>query len=262
MTRETFRKLRILILLLVLFFVGLQTWLTQLRSTDWQQPLWVVVYPINGDGSSVTAQYINNMDEQIFDEIEEFYIREARRYGLTVSDPVTVKLAPQVTSQPPLPPQGGNMFDVVVWSLKMRYWAWSNNNYPGPRPDIQMYVKYYDPTNNKRLGHSLGLKKGMVGVVNAFAATKYAGSNNVIIAHELLHTVGASDKYDLATNQPYFPAGFAEPGRVPLYPQRKAELMAGRIPVAQNKALIPRSLSSVMIGEASATEILWHQDEE
>ena len=120
-----------------------------------------------------------------------------------------------------------------------------------------MYVKYYDPAENRRLGHSLGLKKGMVGVVNAFAASKYTGSNNVVIAHELLHTVGASDKYDPASNQPVYPAGFAEPERKPLYPQRKAELMAGRIPITQNKALTPKSLRSVVIGEATAVEILW-----
>ena len=115
----------------------------------------------------------------------------------------------------------------------------------------------YDPADNERLGHSLGLKKGMLGVVTAFASNKMTCSNNVIIAHELLHTVGATDKYVLATNQPLYPMGFAEPERKPLYPQRKAELMAGRIPVAQNKALMPRSLTSVVIGEASAIEILW-----
>lgn len=257
MTSETFRKIRILILLLVLFFVALQTWLTQMRSTDWQQPLWVVVYPINGDGSRVTEQYINSLEEQTFDDIEDFFISEAQHYSLAVHDPVTVKMAPQVTSQPPMPPQGSNMFDVIAWSLKMRYWAWKHNNYSGPTPDIQMYVKYYDPAENRRLGHSLGLKKGMVGVVNAFAASKYTGSNNVVIAHELLHTVGASDKYDPASNQPVYPAGFAEPERKPLYPQRKAELMAGRIPITQNKALTPKSLRSVVIGEATAVEILW-----
>jgi len=257
MTRETFRKFRILVLLLVLLFVAMQTWLTQMRSTDWQQPLWVVVYPINADGSRVTERYIQALDEQDFQDIEEFFIREAHRYGLNVDDPVTIKLAPLMAEQPPLPPRDGNMLGVVKWSLEMRYWAWSHNNYDGPSPDIQMYVKYYDPAKNKSIGHSLGLKKGMVGVVNAFAANKMAGSNNVIIAHELLHTVGATDKYDLSNNQPLYPIGFADPERKPLYPQHKAELMAGRIPVSEYEAIIPRSLDRVVLGEASAIEILW-----
>ena len=37
--------------------------------------------------------------------------------------------------------------------------------------------------------------------------------NNVIVAHEILHTFGATDKYDPATTQPRYPDGYAEPGR-------------------------------------------------
>jgi len=258
MASGTFRNIRILILLLILLFVAMQTWLTHMRSTDWQQTLWVVVYPINGDGSRVSEQYINALDEETFDDIEDFFITEGERYGLNIHEPVTLRLAPEVTSQPPMPPAGGSILDVAVWSLKLRYWSWKNDNYTGPAPDIQMFVKYYDPGVNRRVAHSLGLKKGMVGVVNAFASRKYAGSNNVVIAHELLHTVGATDKYDPQTNLPIYPAGFAEPGRQPLYPQRKAELMAGRIPISENKAIMPLSLRSVIIGVASATEILWN----
>ena len=58
------------------------------------------------------------------------------------------------------------------------------------------------------------------------------GSDDMVIAHELLHTLGATDKYDLRTNQPAHPDGFAEPDREPLYPQSFAELMGGRIPVS------------------------------
>ena len=46
------------------------------------------------------------------------------------------------------------------------------------------------------MAHSTGLQKGMLGVVNAFASADQEGSNAVVIAHELLHTFGATDKYD------------------------------------------------------------------
>ena len=36
----------------------------------------------------------------------------------------------------------------------------------------------------------------------------------------LLHGFGATDKYDLATGQPLYPKGYAEPALKPLYPQR------------------------------------------
>ena len=49
-----FRKIRITLLLLVLFTVGMNALLARLRSTDWDQSLWVVIYPIIGDDSAVT----------------------------------------------------------------------------------------------------------------------------------------------------------------------------------------------------------------
>ena len=45
-----FKKIRIAILLYVLFMVAVGTWLTRVRSTDWNNSLWVKIYPINGDG--------------------------------------------------------------------------------------------------------------------------------------------------------------------------------------------------------------------
>jgi hypothetical protein len=77
------------------------------------------------------------------------------------------------------------------------------------------------------------------------------------MAHEVLHTLGATDKYDPATNLPIFPIGYAEPGRAPLYPQDKAELMGGRVPQSPRDAEIPQDLNRVVIGPATALEIGW-----
>jgi hypothetical protein len=77
-----------------------------------------------------------------------------------------------------------------------------------------------------------------------------------VIAHELLHTLGATDKYG-NDNLPRLPDGYAEPDRQPLYPQTFAELMGGRIPVTASEAEIPESLQQVVIGPLSAAEIGW-----
>ena len=60
---------------------------------------------------------------------------------------------------------------------------------------------------------------------NAFGSADNEGGNNVVIAHELLHTFGATDKYDPADNMPRHPDGFAEPDARPLFPQRLAEII-------------------------------------
>ena len=71
----------------------------------------------------------------------------------------------------------------------------------------------------------------------------------------LLHTFGASDKYDLSTLQPIYPQGYAEPGRNPRLPQEMAEIMGGRIPLDEQTAEIPISLADTLIGPETAQEI-------
>jgi len=95
----------------------------------------------------------------------------------------------------------------------------------------------------------------MIGIVNAYAGRREASFNNVIIAHEFLHTLGATDKYDPENGLPSFPLGFAEPERNPRYPQRFAEIMGGRIPLADDDAVIPDDLKKVVIGRQTAEEI-------
>ncbi len=255
--RGFFRTVRITLLLVLLFFVGMNTWLTQLRSTDWNETLWIAVYPINGDDSETTQRYINTLSAENFDSIETFVADEARRYHMLIHEPVTVQMAPAVDSKPPLPPENGSTLAIMLWSLQLRYWAALNDDFPGPQPDIRMYVVYHDPDLHNRLRHSLGLQKGMIGVVNAFAARSMAQRNNVVIAHEFLHTLGATDKYDPATNQPLFPHGYAEPEQEPLYPQHRAEIMGGRIPVSDSKSVMPKSVTASLIGNRTAMEINW-----
>lgn len=252
-----FRQLRILFLLLVLLLVALNAWLSKLRTTDWDRPLVVALYPVNGDGSAVADSYIAALDALDFQSIEEFFRREAGRYGLGLQEPFDVQLARELAELPPLPPLQQNPLAVMWWSLKMRYWAWSVTENSDPPADIRMFVLYHDPVANPRLAHSLGLQKGLLGVVHAFASRREAGGNQVVIAHELLHTLGATDKYDLRTNLPLFPAGYAQPGQVPLLPQHQAEIMAGRIPLSATQAIQARELDDVRVGKFTALEIRW-----
>ena len=141
----------------------------------------------------------------------------------------------------------------------MRFWAWRNATFDGPPPNVRIFVLYHDPEQVTRVAHSLGLQKGLIGVVNAFASKEQQAQNNIVIAHELLHTVGATDKYDTASagTLPVFPDGYAEPDRDPLLPQEYAEIMGGRIPVSQRQAEIPDSLDRVVVGATTAREINW-----
>ena len=251
------KKFRILILLYVLLMVALSAWLAKSRTTDWDEPLVIAIYPINGDGREATTKYIEALDQETFAGIEEFFSREAENYHLEIKKPVDIDLSKQINELPPAPPGNrASVLSIMFWSLKLRYWSWSIDNYDSPK-DIQMFIIYFDPEKSQRLAHSLGLQKGLIGVVNAFAKKKMAKENNVVIVHEILHTVGASDKYDPRTNFPLFPIGFAEPDKVPSLPQKKAEIMAGRIPIKSNKAKSPTSLKKTVVGNTTASEIRW-----
>ena len=140
----------------------------------------------------------------------------------------------------------------------MRYWsATVESQYQGPPPDIKMYVLYFNPDQTERLDHSLGLQKGLIGVVHAYSSEKLEEKNNVVIAHEFLHTVGATDKYDLATGYPLFPQGYADPEKEPLHPQELAEIMAGVLPIADTEYEMPESLDECIISRLTAQEINW-----
>lgn len=141
----------------------------------------------------------------------------------------------------------------------MRYWAWRNDHHEGPKPHVRLYVIYHDPARTDAVAHSVGLEKGLIGVIHAFASRRMAAQNSVIITHELMHTLGASDKYDPATNQPRYPEGYAEPDRSPRFPQELAEIMGGRSPISDSEADIPASLHDVVVGPATAREINWIQ---
>jgi hypothetical protein len=101
------------------------------------------------------------------------------------------------------------------------------------------------------------LTKGLIGVVYAFATPLMNGENDVVIAHELLHTVGATDKYSPLSDAPRFPDGYGDPRQTPLYPQATAELMAGRRMLSANRWEQAPSLDDVVIGPATALEIRW-----
>ena len=244
---------------MILLGVALGSWLTSKRSTSWEQPLWIAVYPINADNSRVTQQYIDQLELESFQSIEEFINEEAQEFNLPLKHPFTLKLAPQVKSLPPEPPSSGAVWEIMVWSMKLRYWAYQSNTYQGPTPHIRIFVKYFDGSDQQPLAHSLGLQKGMLGIVNAFAINKMTLANAMVITHEILHTLGATDKYDLGTGLPIYPDGYTEADRTPLYPQETAEIMAGRIAISEEEATIPRGLHQVILGQQTAREILWLQ---
>ncbi len=254
-----FRALRIAILLGILMVVAATSLQDRYRSTRWREPLFVAIYPIAADDSAGTRRYVEGLDSERFASIDRFFAHEAARYGLHVSEPFRTRLQPPLDHLPPQRPEQAGVLGTMLWSLKLRYWAWNISRHALEPTDVRLFVLYHDPAITPTVPHSLGLTKGLIGVVYAFAAPEMNDENNVVIAHELLHTVGATDKYDPSNDAPSFPDGYGDPKQSPLFPQRYAELMAGRRLIAADRWEQVNSLEDVVIGPATALEIRWPQ---
>lgn len=249
------RLIRIAVLLTILAFVSLGAVVDRWRTTDWHKTLWVGVFPVNADGSAVTERYIRSLTPAAFGDIEAFFGREARRYGLALDRPVHVELYPAPGTAPPELDPGTSLPGRMLWSLRARYYAWRAAG--DSLADIEIFVLYHDPGRTNAVPHSLGLQKGLFGIVHAYADPAADATNDIVIAHEVMHTVGASDKYDLDSTLPLFPGGYADPDASPLYPQPAAEIMAGRTAVGPDEADMPASLDEVVVGPDTAAEVSW-----
>lgn len=250
------RKLRIFLLLFVLATVGQQAWLRE-QDLDWGNNFYVALYPVNADGSPAVATYLASLKPEQFEPLTEYFAAEAQRYGLSLYHPFEIRLGPAVSARPPLPPRPASMLQAVSWSLRFRWWAWQHSPRMPVKPQIRLYLLYHDAATTASISHSTALSKGRISLVNLYGAPNAEAQNLVIVAHELLHTVGATDKYEAASNQPRFPEGYVEPDKQPRYPQAYAELMAGRIPLSESRAEIPDGLPQTRIGPATAREIGW-----
>ncbi|GBG15295.1 uncharacterized protein NMK_2898 [Novimethylophilus kurashikiensis] len=250
------RKIRIGVLVIILLTVAQEAWL-QSRVLKWRNNLNVALYPINADGSPASDQCIRNLRQEEWASLEAYFAEQAETYRLSIKSPLRFLQGTSLNELPPTPPKQSSALEAVLWSLKFRWWAWRHSPPVQLPTDIRLYLMYHDPQKTPVLAHSTALSKGRVGLVNVFAGEGYGKTNQVLIAHELLHTLGARDKYDLATNQPSYPTGFAAPDKIPRYPQDTAELMAGRVPISATSAEIPVDLQQTLIGPVSAMEIHW-----
>ncbi len=252
--------LRLAILLAVLAFVALGAWLDRSRSTDWDAPLRVTLYPIASGDDPALRSHVAALAADDFGDVAAFFAAEARRHGLALDEPVRVRVSHAVGTPPPLPAGDAGAPGIAAWSLRFRYWAWRVAAHdPLPTPDIQVFALYHAGDGTHPVPDSFGLSKGLMALSHLYAAPDAHGSNQVVVAHELLHTLGATDKYDRTSGRPVVPDGLGDPGQAPLFPQRYGEIMAGRIATSASVAEIPHSLARIRVGPATAREIGWLQ---
>jgi hypothetical protein len=251
-----FKISRIFLLLSVLFALVVGAWMTEKRMAAWERPILVTVYPIAADDRPSTLAYARSIDAATFRDVNRFFETQAMPYGFSVTPAFRFQVAEASTDRPPSMPQQFNTAAIGWWSLKMRWWAWTKSLRDGLiTPDIRMFLMLHSLGGSSEMGISVGMRKGRYGIVKGFARESMEQTNLVVFTHEMLHVLGASDKYVLSTGDPIFPHGFADPQQRPLFPQRQAEIMGGAIPLNAVSSAMPESLNECKIGRLTAEEI-------
>jgi hypothetical protein len=93
-----------------------------------------------------------------------------------------IELGTPIREQPPELPGEPNMFSAMTWSLKMRWWSGSiTDDQDKIDPDVRIFVRYHRPGHTVTLENSVGLRKGMVGIVNGYASRTATRSDQTVL---------------------------------------------------------------------------------
>jgi len=249
------KQIRVLVLLLLLLPLVILAFRDDDPRPDWQRTLIVGLYPHNGDGSDEVQAWIDRLHREDFQPIETFIAEQAARHGLELERPFEIRLGRPIPNAPPPPPPVGAGRERMSWAAHLRWWHFRLDR-QRLKPDIVMVASYQQVPADFFNLRSIGMPSPRLGLSQLAIGQDRHEFNLVVLAHELLHTVGALDLYR-PDGRPEFPDGYAEPDRQPRYPQQRAELMAMVLPVSPQLSRPPRKLEEVQIGARTAQQIGW-----
>ena len=251
-----FKNLRILALLLLLLAILIYGWIPSSPKPDWEKPLQVTVFPFNADGSSEVEAFIEDFGPSDLAGLQSYFQNQARRHGAPVDLPFVFRLGPSIDEAPDAPEPGLSDWERLKWAIKLRWSHWQLRRRVSDT-DIVLVARFHRPVRSPIDLHSIGMPEPRFALVNLIAGSSAQGLNSVKMAHELMHTVGASDLYDPFTKEPIWPSGYARNGNSSRFPQSAAELMAGRIPITDSRSRQAEALLSTTVGRLTASEIGW-----
>lgn len=255
--------IRVSILLCILLGVSLYA-IRDYRSrhgrNDWDRTLaisFVVVRegPVTADALAALRARVPALETQL--------LAQMQRYRKTTIAPVKVTIRGPVDGAGPAPAPGSGVIDALAY--QWRLWRWTRKvddlaGFDAGDADSRIYLVVKPPVASEgkivRQIEGASELNGRVGVVSVDLDPVMADFALFVATHEMLHTLGASDKYT-PDGSILVPSGLPEPDAFPLYPQRFAEVMARHRAVDDHTTKPPRDLGELAIGAETAREIGW-----
>lgn len=256
--------IRLAILLFILFVVVLwairDTW-TRRERLSWDHTLDVAVVLVHVSGTEPADPSAAATMATRADALAMRLAEEQRRYRTGAPQPFRFQVKGPVEASAPAPAPASDSFsDLAKQAWDVSKWTDEVDAAAGvvaSHYDSRIYVMVKKPASDLRAaveGHSeQGGRRGFVEVELDATMVDLA---LMVVAHEMFHTLGATDKYD-AQGRARFPDGFVEPNASPQFPQARAEVMARNRPVSANEERVPETLDELGVGRATALEIRW-----
>ncbi len=262
--RGRFYRARLAVLLSILLVVVVYAWhdVRQRRARKaWDHTLDVAIVLVREGAVDPIA--IDDLKET-FPVLESRLAEELHRYRPTAPKPFSFTLLGPVDSRdaaPALP--GAGVLDLAKHQWALHEWtsdvdargALSVGGY-----DSRVYVTLRPPSGKRVWVEGASEQGGRVGTVTVDLDTGDVDLVASVIAHELFHTLDATDKYD-SSGRAVAPDGLAEPELSPRYPQRFVEIMARGRPIAPGDEVLLQSIGELAVGPATAEEIGWLKKE-
>jgi hypothetical protein len=186
---------------------------------------------------------------------------ELHRYKPGAPKPFSFTVQGPVDLVKPAPVAGDGVIDLASHAWNLHRWANevdSRAKIDAAAFDSRIYVTAQPPTGKVHMVEGASEQGGRVGVVSIDLDTQAVVVDFAlsVIAHELLHTLDATDKYG-ADGRATIPDGLAEPELSPRIPQRFVEIMTRGRPISSDEERSLDTLDELSIGPATAREIGW-----
>lgn len=256
-----FFRARLALLSLILVVVCLwacQDVRTRRARNEWQAPIRVgLVFVRHG---AVNEKVLDKLRARV-PWLEQRLAAEFNRYQPGNSAPmIEFSSYGPVSVEEPTPPAS----DTDLWSRVIhtyRLWRYTSRidagaEVPSHSLDSRIYVVASPARGSLNFVEGFSETHGRVGVARVDLSVETVDLSLFVAAHELFHTLGATDKYD-AEGRTQRPFGLPDPDRDPMLPQLSAEVMARNRVVSPTLEIPPDDLEQLSVGPWTAREIGW-----